>query len=409
MISSVKVACATRDDVDNQESFERSIGRVRSNERHSRVNAENLSRMWNVGLETAHRTLRVTQQTGTRSATGPLHRMLRIDHLDLHRPRLPGMWFVDTLLAKVKSLTGKTVANVFTQGKYVAVYPIPTRREAGHSIVDFTDEVGVPQFLMADQASEFTGENTDFVKHCRRMRIQLRHKEKGRYNQNHAAEREIGFLSDRWRRRMSKKFVPRRLWDFGLVYEAEILSRLSRGRDGRTGYEEVFGQTPNIAEYVDFEFYDLVWWWDRGDKISSTEDPKSLARWLGISHRVGGDMCYWLVTASGKVISKSSVQHVIRDDFSNPNSKAQIDEFDRRLKERLDDDNFQIDLPDGMDSFRLPDVNLPEELDNRDEKNIPSDAEYGDMLFGERPEDDDEDAIDKYIGMELVMDAGTDF
>ena len=409
MISSVKVACATRDDVDKQEELERKIGRVRSNERHSRVNAENLSRMWNVGLDTAHRTLRVTQQTGTRSATGPLHRMLRIDHLDLHRPRLPGMWFVDTLIAGVKSLTGKTVANVFTQGKYVAVYPLPSRQEAGHSIVDFTDEVGVPQFLMTDQAGEFTGENTEFVKHCRRMRIQLRHKEKGRYNQNHAAEREIGFLSERWRRRMTKKYVPRRLWDFGLVYEAEILSRLSRGRDGRTGYEEVFGQTPNIAEYVDFEFYDLVWWWDKADKMSSTEDPKRLARWLGISHRVGGDMCYWLVTASGKVISKSSVQHVIRDDFSNPSTKAKIDEFDTRLKERLDDRNFQIDLPAGMDSFRLPDVTLPEEIDNRDEKNIPSDQEYGDMLFGERPEDDDEDAIDKYIGMELIMDAGTDF
>ena len=38
---------------------------------------------------------------------------------------------------------------------------------------------------------------------------------------------------------MAKKSVPRRLWDFGLVYEAELLSRLSRGRDGRTGYEEV--------------------------------------------------------------------------------------------------------------------------------------------------------------------------
>ena len=80
-------------------------------------------------------------------------------------------------------------------------------------------------------------------------------------------------------------------WDFGLVYEAELLSRLSRGRDGRTGYEEVFGQTPNIAEYLDFEFYDLVWWWDRGDKNSSTADPKRLARWLGISHncRLGID------------------------------------------------------------------------------------------------------------------------
>ena len=114
---------------------------------------------------------------------------------------------------------------------------------------------------MTDLASEFSGQHADFVKHCRRMRIQLNHKERGRYSQNHAAEREIGFLSERWRRQMAKKSVPRRLWDFGLVHEAELLSRLSRGRDGRTGYEEVFGQTPSIAEYVDFEFYDLVWWW----------------------------------------------------------------------------------------------------------------------------------------------------
>ena len=73
------------------------------NDRHSRVNAENLARMWNVGLDSAKRTLQVTQQTGTRSrsATGPLHCMLRVGHLDLHRPRLKGVWFVDTLVANL--------------------------------------------------------------------------------------------------------------------------------------------------------------------------------------------------------------------------------------------------------------------------------------------------------------------
>ena len=243
----------------------------------------------------------------------------------------------DTLIAGIKSITQKTVANVFTQGKYIAVYPMLTKANAGNSLVDFTDEVGIPQVLMTDLASEFSGQHTDFVKHCRRMRIQLNHKEKGRYNQNHAAEREIGFLSERWRLRMAKKSVPRRLWDFGLVYEAELLSRLSRGRDGRTGYEEVFGQTPNIAEYLDFEFYDLVWWWDRGDKNSSTADPKRLARWLGISHRIGSDMCYWLITESGQIISKSSVQHVIKDNFLNPNVKEAIEKINKKLVEKLNE------------------------------------------------------------------------
>ena len=109
---------------ENPQEIERKIGKVRTNDRHTRVNAENLARMWNIGLDSAKRTLQVTQQTGTRSATGPLHRMLRVDHLDLHRPRLKGVWFVDTLIAGIKSITQKTVANVFTQGKYVAVYPM---------------------------------------------------------------------------------------------------------------------------------------------------------------------------------------------------------------------------------------------------------------------------------------------
>ena len=37
----------------------------------------------------------------------------------------------------------------------------------------------------------------------------------------------------------------------------------------------------------------------------------------------------------------------------------------------------------------------------------PDEEEYGDMLRGEQPEDDDEEAIDHYLNMELIMDVGT--
>ena len=49
------------------------------------------------------------------------------------------MWYIDTLFAGIKSITQKTVANVFTQGKYVAVYPMLTKADAGNSLVNFTD------------------------------------------------------------------------------------------------------------------------------------------------------------------------------------------------------------------------------------------------------------------------------
>ena len=33
----------------------------------------------------------------------------------------------------------------------------------------------------------------------------------------------------------------------------------------------------------------------------------------------------------------------------------------------------------------------------------PSDNEYGDMLLGERPKDDDEKAIDKYLNLAVAI------
>jgi hypothetical protein len=73
---------------------------------------------------------------------------------------------------------------------------------------------------------------------------------------------EIMHLGKRWRLQMDKKQVPARLWDFGLVQEGALLTRILWGHDGHTGYEEVTGNTPDISEWLDFEFYDLVWWLD---------------------------------------------------------------------------------------------------------------------------------------------------
>jgi hypothetical protein len=133
------------------------------------------------------------------------------------------------------------------QGKFTRVVPMTSRKDAGKSLVDFTDDVGIPERLITDGATEFTGQHTEFVKEARRMRIMLHTTEQCRKNQNHAAEREIGFLAKRWKLRMTKQKVPKRLWDCGLVYESKLLSRMARGSNQRTGYEEVTGQTPDIS------------------------------------------------------------------------------------------------------------------------------------------------------------------
>ena len=89
---------------------------------------------------------------------------------------------------------------------------------------------------------------------------------------------------------MQKKRVPKRLWDFGLVVESKILTQMARGQDHRTVYEEVTGQTAKISEWLYFEFYDLVYHYDQPNKPDVSDDVRRLARWLGISHRIGSNM-----------------------------------------------------------------------------------------------------------------------
>jgi hypothetical protein len=95
------------------------------------------------------------------------------------------------------------------------------------------------------------------------LKIKLKQSEVGRSNQNYAAEREIGKLKKRWRNRMLKRKVPPRLWDYGLINETNILNRIPCGQQLRTRIEIVTCETPDILEWIDFEFYDRVWYCDQ--------------------------------------------------------------------------------------------------------------------------------------------------
>ena len=135
--------------------------------------------------------MNATTQQGVQTSMEPMSREVRIDHFFLHRKRLKGTWYMDTLIFKVNAILGNTVYNVQTQGKFVKVYHIRAHREAEQSINYFTDNVKVPEMLITYGAGEFTGWNTYFVNYYRRMRIQLHNLEQGWENHNYAAEREI--------------------------------------------------------------------------------------------------------------------------------------------------------------------------------------------------------------------------
>jgi hypothetical protein len=88
---------------------------------------------------------------------------------------------------------------MFTNGKYMKVVPMASRKEAVEPLIDFTDDVGILETLVMDGTTEFTGKHTDFIKQARQIRIKLHTAEQGRKNQNHTAEWEINFLLKCWK------------------------------------------------------------------------------------------------------------------------------------------------------------------------------------------------------------------
>lgn len=375
-----------------------------SKTRHSQITPEHLSRAWNIGIETAKKTLHVTTQRGVRHAIHPLHRRYRVDHLDLHRKYLKGQFYADYLESKVKSINQNNGAFVITNGDYTEVYPTSTRSSAADALLDFCDNVGIPERLKTDLAPEFAGKRTEFGKVARRNGINLTFAERGRENQVFPVDLQIRELKKRWHNKMTAKGAPSRVWDYGLKHQASISNFISRGKSGRTGYEKLTGETPDISEYCDFDFWDLVWCFQKKHPGVGEAD-RHLGRWAGISHRVGSDMCYWIIPVSGTPISRTTVQHVTLEDMRNPEIKKQIDEFDRKLNERMDDTNFTN--PEATD-FAIQDLE-DDQAAYGDGTQTPGDEEYGDMVkANERPEEDDVDAYDKYIGAEVFLDDRND-
>jgi hypothetical protein len=177
------------------------------------------------------------------------------------------------------------------------------------------------------------------------------------------------------------------------MHQSEIMSRIASGRDGRTGIERITGETPDISEWLDFDICDLVWIWDNPNAV---ENPR-LGRWLGVAHRVGSDLCCWVINGEGNILARTAVQHVTDLDRKQPETAERIKAFDAALSTRLGDATHE--LPDVIpgSSFILEDV---EEEDAAE----PAEPVHADGEEGAFSQDDfTPDSHDAFLNAELLL------
>jgi hypothetical protein len=312
-----------------------------SSDRHSTIKADRLSEMWGISKKAAEKTLKVTTQRGIRSAMMPLSRRYKSD-LIYNTPRLKGRWYTDTMMSNIKSIDGNTCAQIFANDMhFVEVYPMLSKSMAGDALRQMGRDYGIMENLTMDGSKEQTAKGSTFMKTIKKNDIKYHITEPLRHNQNRA-ETVIRELRRKWFRTMIRRRVPRRLWDYGLKWCAQVMSRTSNSvfsLNGRVPIEHVTGQTVDISEYLDMSFYDWVHFIE-GDRLEAAQ----IGRWLGVASHIGGSMTYYVLKSNGQVIARSSVSKVTNLEQQTTEVKESMARFTTTAEERLRDANFVIEL-----------------------------------------------------------------
>ena len=118
--------------------------------------------------------------------------------------------------------------------------------------------------------------------------------------------------------------ASKRLWDYAAIYVFEVRSCTPHQLykfHGRTPYEIVAGDTPNITEWFKYDIYQPVWFYS---PAVFPVEKQLLGRWLGVAHRVGQALCYWILPVLGVPIARLTVQPISKDDLA---TKEVVDEL----------------------------------------------------------------------------------
>ena len=161
----------------------------------------------------------------------------------------------------------------------------------------------------------------------------------------------------------------------------------------------------DIREWTDFELYYLCLYWATPN---DWENP-SLIIWLGVSHRIGSSLCYWILNDIGTVLARTTVQHVTQDEIANTEIMNRIRDYHEKLEKVIGDDQY-VSTESEFEKFVNEDVpDLREEAyeglreKGHEEPYQGYDLPDIDDFSLDTNDRDNEDIFDSYLGAEILL------
>ena len=316
-----------------------------------------LSKIWRIPIKVANNILECTTHTARRIQDGKMSIRFRTNQFQKRYRRLGGefsRFYTDTLFFGLKTRRGNTCSQIFVNRcGFIKIYNLPGKSFAHEALSSFIHEVGIPSSIHSDGAKELV--EGEFLKKMRKYEIHGTVSEPYSPWQNHA-ERYVGIIKRRARQIMSDTNTPVRLLDYVMKYVVDILNFIPNKTiysDGRSPSEIVLGNTPNISEFVEFEWFCFIWFWN-----PASFQRQQLGRWLGVSDHIGSGHVYYVLSQSGFVEARSTVSKLSDDDLNSAGIQQQIKEYKQNIKLKIGDYNEAIFADDEEEEIMRSKENL---------------------------------------------------
>lgn len=298
------------------------------------ITAEILARKWNITIDNARLTLKSTTRDAVTLHEGNLTRRFKTK---IHHTRYKqlggyhGMFASDTFRSNITSVRGKNYIQLFcNRANFTKAYSMKSKSHAHHALDRFIHEVGVMNELLTDGAKELT--LGQWGKTCRKHKIHMQSTEPHSPWQN-PAELSGGIIKRAVKTIMRKTNTPVRLWDYCWEYLADIRTLTTTDSpvlEGVTPFQNVHGYTPDIAEYLSFEWFQWIWYFDPKDPESS-----ELGRWLGPSTHSGQNLAFHILKSNGEVITRSTVSALSDGQRMSQDVKMRQQDFTNKMESAI--------------------------------------------------------------------------
>ena len=316
--------------------YHRNVSAVQTKSKRPYVDAATLAKRWNIGIETAKRTIDATEQRAVRLLTGDrITRRFSTNDRKLRYRRLSCAMYTDTMFAKKKSwFRQNTCAQVYcTEFNWGRVYPMQKKSLTHTTLKRLYQEVGVPHTMIVDNSKEQI--HGDFKKLLSEAGTRLSRIERI----SPWMQRAEGYIREVKRaalRNQQRSGSPEALWDHNIELVALIRSHTALrygDLEGQVPETVITGQTADISRYVEHSWYDFVKAYDQQQKFPN--DKEVLGRWLGPARDISPAMCAKILKSNGQILYTSTYRALTQEEWRDPKEEEKRRIYDQCIKQKM--------------------------------------------------------------------------